>query len=111
APLAVAGGLARKLRRRGVGLLLVLARLPGDRVLELAHARAQGAPKPGPALGADAQEHDRQYQDELEGTDSERHGISVAGPREATSCTSPRCATRRGSTRPTGSKRETPRGG
>src|SRR4051812_39628649 len=50
-------------------VVLVVARLAGDRVLELAHAAAELLAEAGKPLGTEDHQNDDQDDDELEGTD------------------------------------------
>src|SRR5919201_1839690 len=54
---------------RLLATLVAVLVLAGQRVLELAHARAELAPEPGQALGPEDDEHDEQDDPQLEGAD------------------------------------------
>src|SRR3954447_17243127 len=57
----------------GALVLVFVLGLAGQRVLELAHARAQGAPQAGQPLGPEDDEHDQQDDRELWDSDAVEH--------------------------------------
>jgi len=55
-------------------VVVVVVGLARDRVLELAHARAELAPQAGQALRPEDQQHDPEHDQKLEGTDGFEDG-------------------------------------
>jgi hypothetical protein len=77
----VRDGLCRRggphdLARSVVVVLMVIAVLAGDGVLELAHARAQLPAEGGQPLGAEDDQHDDEHDHEFEWADAARHAAS-----------------------------------